>query len=407
MNKAPGQIPSQSARCSRSSSPREHHWDSLRALLMLLGIPYHVAMAYRANDVWIVNAREGALVFTWLAEIIHLFRMPAFFLVAGYFAALLLARRPAGTWLKGRFARLGIPFLACLLTLNPLLNLFCELSNFRLLPALASWEHNNLRSGGYWIRHLWFIIVLLYLSAGAALLCRLAPRLGQASLPERADGWMARHAALAVLIGAVAIGLWEGGAIELFYIAGLATNGPQQIFRLDQLIEFTPWFLAGWLIARAPRFRAALHRPSLAIGLIALAALALHFALLKQVHPATGRFIATIAAVAMTQMLIAGFKRLADRPHAGVQALVSASFVIYLFHLPIVAGLVVLGQQAALPVVPKAVLVMALTMALSWGAWLLVRASPTLRLLFDGVQVPPSPVPPAPLATRHLGRQSL
>ncbi|MBB5987011.1 acyltransferase family protein [Sphingobium lignivorans] len=386
---------------------REHHWDAIRALLMLLGIPYHVAMAYRANDVWIVNAREGALIWTWLADFIHVFRMPAFFLIAGYFAALLLSRRSSGEWLKGRFLRLGIPFLACLLTLNPLLNLFCELSNFSIGPALASWEHNSSVSGGYWVRHLWFIIVLLQCSALAALLTTLSPRLSQAQIAPATDFRLARRPALVVLLTALVLGAWEASAIELFYAAGFATNVPQQIFRLDQLLQFIPWFAAGCLVARAPRLRDALHRPSFAIALLGVLALAAHFMFKGQLHPAAGRLVETVAAVAITQMLLAGVKHVADRPHPAVQELVRASFVIYLFHLPITAALVVIGQPLALPVSVKAVLAILLTLGLSWMAWRIVLRSPMLRLLYDGVPPAVSPRPALPLAARDLRRQSL
>jgi len=388
---------------------REHHWDACRALFMLLGIPYHVAMAYRANDVWIVNAGEGAFVFTWLADIIHLFRMPAFFVIAGYFAALLLARRAPGTWFSSRLTRLGIPFVATLLTLNPLLNLFCELSNFSWRPALASWQHNSEISGGYWVRHLWFIIVLLYCSAAAALLCRISPRIRTGEIAPARDVRLARALPLTILGAAIAIGLWEAIAIELFYMGGLATNLPQQILRLDQVIEFAPWFLAGWLVARAPAVKAALYRPSAGVALMGLVALGIHYAVGAQLHPAAGRFVDTIVAVSMTQMLVAAMKRLADRPHPLVQEFVRASFVIYLFHLPIVAGLVVMGQPVAAPVVLKASVIMVLTLALSYAAWLVVARFPTLRLLFDGIRPAAADaartLPSRPLATRELGSQ--
>jgi glucan biosynthesis protein C len=362
---------------------REHHWDALRAFLMIVGIPYHVAMAYRANDVWIVNAREGDLFFTGMAAIIHLFRMPAFFVIAGYFAAVLLARRAPQEWLKNRLTRLGLPFLACLLTFNPLLNLFCELSNFHLWGALASWEKNSLVSGGYWVRHLWFIIVLLYLCTIAAALCKIAPRMAGAKVPPRTDAWLARNMPIAVLgIGCI-IGAWQAGAIETFYIVGLATNIPQEILRLDQLITYTPWFALGWFICRAPQFREALHRPSLLMIGTAVLSTLLYLQVGKLVHPMTERFIGTIAAITMTQMLIATFKRFANKPHKAVQALVSGAFVIYLVHLPITAGLVVAGQHVAMPVILKGALVMALTLALSWVVWLIVRAS------YDGVLADP------------------
>lgn len=372
---------------------------------MLLGIPYHVAMAYRIEQPWILNSGEGAVAFNWIAQAIHTFRMPAFFVIAGYFAALLLARRAPGEWLRNRVTRLGLPMIAALLTLNPLLNLICELSNFGWRDALGSWDHNSSTSGGYWIRHLWFLIVLLYLSAAAALLCRLFPRLRDATLGQRMDDRLARNLPVTIIVTAILLGIWQGAAIEYFYIAGLATQLPQQILRIDQLIEFTPWFILGCILARAPALKAALYRFSPTIIILAFGTLALDIAFREALWPPYGRFLDTLAAVSLTQLLIAAIKRIADRPSPAVQALVQASFVIYLFHLPITAALVVFaGPHLAIALALKAPLFMALTLALSWVCWLVVRRSPLLRFLYDGV--PPSASPaPAPLATRQLGRE--
>jgi glucan biosynthesis protein C len=374
--------------------PREHHWDTLRALLMLLGIPYHVAMAYRQDMPWIVTSGERAMAFNWIAQTIHTFRMPAFFFIAGYFAMLLLARRSPRHWLQSRFARLGVPFIAALLTLNPLLNLICELSNFGWPDALASWDHNSATSGGYWIRHLWFLIVLLYLSSAAALVCRLFPSLHSAALAPRTDQWLARHIVPVVIATAVLLGIWQGVMIELFYIGGFATNGYQQILRLDQLIEFAPWFLLGCVVARAPALKNATYRLSPTLILFALTTLALDLALREQLWPPYGRFLDTLAAVSLTQLLIATIKRIADRPSRTVTALVDASFVIYLFHLPILAALVVFaGPHLAIPLGFKALLFMGLTFALSWCCWLIVKRWPLLRLLYDGMRLPAAPQP--------------
>jgi len=391
----------------RAAGGREHHWDAIRALLMLLGIPYHVAMAYRAGQGWIMNSGEGALALTWLAQAIHAFRMPAFFIIAGYFAALLLSRRAPGPWLRGRFTRLAVPFVATILTLNPLLNLLCELSNFQWAGALRSWGHESATSGGYWVRHLWFLIVLLYCSIVAALACRLLPRLSSALVPARLDNLLARNLFWTLLATAILVGIWEGAAIELFYMKGLATNLIQEILRIDQTIEFAPYFLIGCLIARAPAFRAALYRFSPATALFAIAALTLDIMFRSQLWPPYGRFLDTLAAVSVTQLLVATIKRFGDRPSPLVQEMVRASFVIYLFHLPITAGLVLVAKPLAMPVVLKALLVMGLTLALSYGVWLLIRRSPLLLFLFDGTRARPSTGAAPPLAARTFGRQSL
>jgi len=356
---------------------------------MLLGVPFHVFMSYRAGQSWIVQSGEGAGAYTYLAEFIHLFRMPAFFVVAGYFAALLLARREAGAWLRGRVTRLGIPFVTCLLLLNPVMNLFCELSVFPPAQAWNSFLHNSATSGGYWVRHLWFIIVLLYFCAAAALYGKVRPSSKAAVLPERIDRWLARRLLPVLVAVALVTGLWEAVAVEAFYMAGLATNLPQQILRLDEVIQFAPWFLMGMVLARAPLTRESLYRFSMPVAAIAVLAAGASLIGMGHLGPMQGRFLATIAALFLTQCAIAACKQLADRPHPLVARLVDASFTVYLFHMPVIIGLVLAGSHVAMPLGLKVGLVLAAAFALSWGAWALVSRSRLLLFLFDGrKQVP-------------------
>ncbi len=363
---------------------RQHYWDSLRAALMLLGIPYHVALSYRPGQQWIVRSDEGVAGFAQLAEFIHLFRMPAFFVIAGYFAAMLLTRREPYAWLKGRFTRLGIPFLASIVTLVPIMNLACEFSNLPYDAALRSFVHNSSKSGGYWVRHLWFIVVLLYCCTALAALAARSERARSGTLPEGADGWMARHFTLAIVLVAIVLGLWEAAAVEAFYIAGLATNVPQQILRLDELIIYAPYFIAGCLLQRSPQMLARFGRFSVPVALLAVVFIILSMTIRDMLHPAPGRLVSTIAAVASTQVVIAAARSLFDRPVPLVQRMTDASYVIYLFHLPLVCVLVWLAQPVAIPTLAKALAVMGLTLLLSYAAWLAVSRHPVLAFLFNG-----------------------
>ncbi len=357
---------------------------------MLLGIPYHVALCYRPGEDWIVRTGEGVPGMNRLAEFIHLFRMPAFFLIAGYFAAMLLTRRAPGTWLRGRVKRLGIPFVATILTLVPLLNLACEFSTLPYAEALRSFRDNALTSGGYWVRHLWFIIVLLYCSAIAAALVRIVPALARGHVPPRADTMVANRLPLVLLATASIVGLWEGAAVEAFWDWGFATNLYQQILRIDEFIAYLPYFALGCLLQRMPAMQARFGQLSPTVLVIAIAAtfVSMHWG--GEVHPATGRFMATFAALAWTQVLVAAARTWFDRPSPTVRAVTEAAFVIYLFHMPIVIWLAWLGQDVPVPTWGKVIAVNLLTLALSWGAWLLIRRSGTLSLAFNGVR---SPVP--------------
>ena len=367
------------------AQPREHFWDALRAFLMLLGIPYHVALSYRPGQDFIVHSGQGVRGFAELAAGLHLFRMPAFFVIAGYFALLLLARREPGAWLKGRFIRLGVPFLTCIVTLVPAMNLFCELSNLPWHAAVRSWRENSLSSGGYWVRHLWFIIVLLYFSTIATALTAIFPGLKAGLVPPRIDCWAARNFVPALLGAGVLIGGWEALALEAFYRVGLATNLPQQILRLDEAIIFAPWFVLGCVLVRA---RATLARTARFCGATSVVAVVTTVAWLlvhKDVPPMAERFIGTFAALATTQVLVAAARSLLDRPIPLVRRLTDASFVIYLFHLPLITLFVWLAQPLPVPPLAKAVTIMALTFALSYALWLAIGRIRSMSLLFEGM----------------------
>lgn len=355
---------------------------------MLLGIPYHVALCYRPGEDWIVRTGEGMPGMALLAQLIHLFRMPAFFLIAGYFAAMLLARRAPGTWLRRRVKRLGLPFVATILTLVPLLNLACELSTLPYAEALQSFRDNAATSGGYWVRHLWFIIVLLYCSAIAAAVVWFVPATAQGTLSPRTDALLARHLPLVLLATAMVVGLWQGAAVEAFWDWGFATNLYQQILRIDEFIAYLPYFALGCLLQRMPAVQARFGRLDPTVLAIAIIGTAASIIWGSSVHPATGRFIATFAALGWTQVLVAGARTWFDRPSPGVTAVTEAAFAIYLFHMPIVIWLAWLGQDVAAPTWAKVVAVNLLTLALSWGAWLLIRRSAILSLAFNGVRRP-------------------
>lgn len=386
-------------------SQRQHYWDVARAVLMLLGLPYHVAMLFHPGD-WIVPVLHPSTALGWLAAFIHLFRMPAFFVVAGYFAAMLLERRDPMVWLQARAARLGLPLLVSLLTLVPLLNYFGEIAAYGPNHAVIEWTYQAMSSGGYWVRHLWFLIVLLYLNGAAAGLALLFPRLRQWRLGR--DAIAARHLPLLLLGTALLVGLWQGAVIEGFWSAGLATNLIQQILRVDDLITAAPYFAMGFVLQRSPRLLEAFGRPSPVIIVMGLAAIAFGLAYEEHGWAPLGRFAGAVAAVFCTQMLIAAARSLFDRPIPIVDRLVSGSFVIYLFHLPILIGLYGVAHLDALPPAAGFATILTLTFLLSWASWLVIERTPALNLMFNGVRPPhsvQSAVPVSSSSTRSSLRK--
>lgn len=94
------------------SFSRVHYMDNLRAFAMLLGLFFHAALAYSPslNQVWLTASPENSVIVDFLAFFSHTFRMPLFFLIAGFFAALLIQKRGLGAMLKNRLLRITLPF---------------------------------------------------------------------------------------------------------------------------------------------------------------------------------------------------------------------------------------------------------------------------------------------------------
>ena len=95
---------------------RYHYMDNLRALAMLLGIFFHAALAYSPmmQNLWLAADPVNSIVMDFLAWFSHTFRMPLFFLIAGFFALMLIEKRSIGGFMKHRLLRIGVPFIVFL-----------------------------------------------------------------------------------------------------------------------------------------------------------------------------------------------------------------------------------------------------------------------------------------------------
>jgi glucan biosynthesis protein C len=103
-----------------TGSTRYHGLDSLRAVMMLLGIYLHAAVANSYVGGWpFKDERSLTHVFDLSLAVIHAFRMPVFFVMAGFFGALLYDRRGWQGFAWNRAKRVLFPFAGGWLVLFP------------------------------------------------------------------------------------------------------------------------------------------------------------------------------------------------------------------------------------------------------------------------------------------------
>ena len=141
---------------------------------MMLGVVLHTALSYMPDAPWAFTDPWAHAELRTFLDAIHLFRMPAFFAIAGFFGALLWYQRGAREMLRNRFQRLFLPlvvFSTLLWALGEPIGALAqaildgEATAWAGVARLDPWSLFPPRSP----MHLWFLHCLVIISALVAL----------------------------------------------------------------------------------------------------------------------------------------------------------------------------------------------------------------------------------------------
>ncbi len=306
---------------------RLHYMDSLRALAMILGVFFHAAMCYAITfqDGWIIKDGTSELI-TVFVILSGSFRMPLFFVVAGFFANFLLQKRGTRTFFENRVTRLVLPFiifLPCLLTVFALVTVFGQY----FLGSLN--EAANLEQE-IKTHHLWFIY---YLSIFIAL--ALTVHWIQNDIVEKTRGFILSQAYMLLLMPlliAPAIYL-NGGKVEaaVSFIPELWMFG-----------YFGVFFILGWHIFAYQNFTVMIenHLLKLVIASVILFIFLIYMLQANntglQVSPVLFAIIAAYTTFYLVFTAIGLGKRYLNSERKWTRYMSDASYWIYLTHVPLV-----------------------------------------------------------------------
>ena len=154
---------------SGTQTQRYHGLDGLRGFAMLLGIVLHGSLPYfsRINGfefVWPADDDQSVLL-ALVFDFIHTWRMPTFFLMAGFFAHLVLERRSTSVFILDRLKRIGLPLLmfgAVMAVIVPVIWVYGRRGEISLEILRRVLEYRqDLDSSGDLVAHLWFLYYLL------------------------------------------------------------------------------------------------------------------------------------------------------------------------------------------------------------------------------------------------------
>lgn len=146
---------------------RVYALDFLRALMMFLGVIMHGLEFLRPHLPYISESRSNQF-FNFLCQIIHTFRMPAFFCISGYLACVFIKRYGTKGFLENRFKRIFVPFVLsflfigflCLYLLKALDCRYNGLSTLESLSKGFTLAYEKISDVAP--LHLWFLYYLFF-----------------------------------------------------------------------------------------------------------------------------------------------------------------------------------------------------------------------------------------------------
>lgn len=370
---------------------RLHELDNLRAAMMWLGVVLHAADLHTVTFAaihWRDPARTE--VADLLVFVIHAFRMPAFFIVAGFFVALLASRRGLPAMLRHRALRVGLPLL---LFWPPLFALMVVLSNLHALPpgappvlSLDLAAMPQMPDGTRWqLMHLWFLQVLFGLAAATCVIGLFLPARWRAPLLRRAVAAMLHPLALP------ALALLQAASVR-HHPYGVFAASAQVMPPLHEWV-FHGLFFAYGLALYAARDRLLPRLQASCLRLAALGLLALVVAGVLAAGQFYGRptvpyarlwtaFAYTACGWLWSLALIGAFARWLRRRTGASAYLADSAYWVYLVHLPFIVAIDLVLRAWDMPALVKLGLCVAVATAGSLLTYqVLVRHTPLGTLL--------------------------
>jgi hypothetical protein len=379
---------------------RLHALDNLRALMMWLGIVLHVAINHLTVDSplpWRDPKTSPAA--DLLLLFIHSFRMPVFFVLAGFFVALLVARRGAAGMLKNRALRLALPFALFwppLFAGTTVLAMVYIHLTVRGMPGIDPALAPARQSGGspFNTMHLWFVYQLFGFSVLAwtgVRLQRFVPARLREALARGVTALVARRWGFAVLALPLAF-------VGTAYPSGFVTESGSFLPPFAEWAQSGLFFVAGWYVhGRQDRLLALFATRCKGYAAAGLLCFAATLVLLGASRGANGSaphqlphaafwiaFAYNAAAWLWSFALIGGFLRYLPRQNAVLTYLSQSAYWVYLVHMLGTIGFGILLFNAPLGAVAKMGLNIAATSLVALASYQLLVRRTRIGTLLNG-----------------------
>ncbi len=349
-----------------TKTERIHSLDALRAIMMILGIVLHSSETYNVgrSTIWPIDPEDTHFFFNYLSSIIHIFRMPIFFIIAGFFGSMLYYQRGPIRMIKNRVSRIVLPFVVFLLILNPIIILAVRYTtdSFGVSLSSLSTEFQLIPSITY---HLWFLYYLILTTFIAFLLADLFKRLPALSLMISASfEWILKRRLLNSLLFCIFI------FILLVWMWELWAPTP-----LDFVVDFKVltfylfFYLFGWLLFKSKELLNSFMKNDWLFTILGFLIYTGKFIARDYIDDVPYGAMNTIVAWFFVFGITGLFLRYASNHSERMRYISDSSYWVYLIHLPLTLFIPGIIAGWPIPVSLKFLIVMALTTVICFSTY--------------------------------------
>lgn len=368
---------------------RFHGFDALRGGAMLLGILLHAAITYmqRRMDglLWPLDDQPRQVGFDVLFWWIHAWRIPLFFVMAGFFAAMLARRRGPRGFLKHRIDRILKPVIVATVTILPAMYFLWgwgfqleQRATFREVRRV-SFKEDFIHDHVLGPAHLWFLYFLVVFSLvyWAVLKWRRSDALDpEPVLPAPVRACFASPLRPILFAIPTFLFLLAQPSFYLAYHHLLPRTLAGVGYELSQYVFQGYFFIVGIYLFRMHRDMQAIQRYAwlylalahlLFVVMVGTVGHALTLTDRGQPLDLQTRLVLAGSVALFCWLMIWGLTGLGltllAKPRAWVRWLSDSAYWVYLIHLPIVALLMIVMRNWAIGPWPKFIIIVAVTSA--------------------------------------------
>lgn len=386
----------------KNKTERIHSLDSLRAIMMLLGLVLHSSLTYNVTNhgnAWVIKDPESNYILTdFIVLLIHSFRMPIFFLVAGFFGSMLFYERGVIQMFKNRISRIVFPFIVFLFILSPIIYfsfsytiaVFENQENpFVNSPQLFSTIFVFTPKG---TSHLWFLYYLIYVTLITSLLGLLLKKTKNISNKiTNIFNWVIKRS-----ITRIAFFSSFTFLILTYLETSMVNASTSFIPNLNTFVFYFFFYIVGWILFKSKGLLNSFMKydwqfVAFAVFLIITQGLLIQYSGMDLKPNSNSAILISFNSIIVWLFIfgITGlFIRYGSKHSKRMRYISDSSYWVYLIHLPLTAIIPAFIWEFPLPALVKFIIVLSLTTLICFATYHYLVRNTFIGKFLNGKKTP-------------------